>query len=1218
MTNLNSKIGSGVSATPLLPMHVNSEVCSEAGFSVVRTLIRQAKSGIFLLLLGLLVTYASQAIRAQETSTITGTVTDQSGAVVANATVTATEQETGTKQSTVSNGVGLFDIPGLAVGHYTLSVTAQGFSSFQTTGVTVNAGQTVRQDVHLTVGSNSQTVTVEATALQVQTETNEVSRLISGDQVQNIATNGRNITSLTTLGTGVSWNGPSFNGVTAQNSVATISFNGLRPDHNNFLVNGGEVYDRGSGGKLGVLPSPDAIGQFQVLSSNYSPDYGIASGGTVLVELKSGTGRYHGGVWEFIRNDALDADYYFSKLNGTQTPELRLNIFGGNFGGPVPFLHKKTFFFVNEEWRRYIAGVNPTVTPTVPANDFPPAAGSNTPFLYFPWNCGGAGQSPCTAPIVPNVPGNSAYTALETGNGLVPGSPFPGDMTSGYTIPAGLLDQNSLRFMSTGAIPMPTPGTDTYTGSPKQPTYVREDVVRIDHNFNDRFHLMGSWIHDSMEQTIIPVQWSGDNYDTVGDVFNNPSWGTAIRLTQEISPSILNETGLYVNGNTINVSPTGIYAQPEGWDAGRFFTGNDPANKMPQIGFSGGPINTTWTVIYWPWKNSYLSYQVRDDLTWTRGKHTFKFGGSYMRQDKNQQLQADVQGDYAFDGSQYSGSSYLNFVLGLAKTYQQLQEQRTDYWLTNNYAGYATDNWRLLPRLTLNLGIRYDLMPHTYEKHNNVANFVPSAYDPTQAATFNNSGTICTTVDVGTNGCNAPSPGLATVNSETFYLNGMKLAGVNGFPRGLVDNDYFTWQPRIGFALDVRGNGKTVLRGGIGFFYERMQGNDIYNLDTAPPFSYQPGVNNVFFTSPSTSITNGATAAVPVATTSPVSMSYYYPHPATTQFSFGVQQQVAPAVVAAVQYVGSSSWSQNMRIETNALALNNLAGREAVATSCSGTWIPVDGVATCPNPNANVYRPYVGYGNLIQERNGANGNYNSLQAALRMENRHGLTLELAYTWSHAIDIQSADLTTANEAGSAQISNPYDIRYDRGSGLFDRRHIFNANYIYAEPFFRTGNALERTFLSGWKLSGVTVAQTGSPQNIYYNGPDVLGLGGNAVSRPNIVGAVRHPKTQAQWFSTSSFADPVAPWKGGANNGFGDAGKDTIIQPGLFNWNISVFKSFPLTHNVEGARFEFRAESFNTFNHTQFNSIDTGTADGTYGQVTNTYDPRTLQFGGKIMF
>jgi hypothetical protein len=1132
---------------------------------------------------------------AQATSTITGTVTDPSGAVIPNAKVIVTEEETGTKQETTSNGDGLYRLPGLNVGHYTISVVAAGFVSSKTTGLMLNVGQTVEQDAHLTVGGNNQTVTVQANALELQTQTNEVSTLISGQQVRDVATNGRNITSLTTLGAGVSGNLPSFNGVTAQNSTSTISFNGLRPDHNNFLVDGGEVYDRGSGGKLDVLPSPDAIGQFQVLSSNYSPDYGISSGGTVLVEVRSGGQRFHGGVWEFDRNDAFDAGYYFAKQNQSPTPELRLNIFGGNIGGPVWIPHfyndsrQKTFFFVNEEWRKYIAGVNPTVTPTIPANDFP-AAGSN--FTYTPFNG-------TAVPVVP-VTSDPAKLATYAADHLTPGQPFPGN-----TIPANLLDPNAVLFMGTGAIPMPNSGTDNYVASPKQPTYVREDVVRIDHNFSDKYHLMGSWIHDAMSQTVIPTQWSGDSYDTVGDVFKNPSWGAAIRLTQSISPTVLNETGLYVNGNTINVSPYGDYAQPPGWSATSFFTGNNAQNRLPQIGFSGGPINTTWTVIYWPWHNSYLNYQPRDDISWTKGKHALKFGVGWMRSDKNQQQQADTEGDYGFNGSQFSGNSYVNFLLGFASSYDQLQALRTDHWINNNFSAYAMDNWHIFPRLTLNLGVRYDALPNVYEKNNQVSNFVPSAYSAADAQTPS-----ATTGDL-----NPAGPGFQTVNGEAFYLNGIKQAGVGGFPRPLVKNDYFTWQPRIGFAWDFAGNGKTVLRGGIGIFYERVQGNDIYNLDTNPPFSYQPSVNDVYFSSPQTNDLTGAIATAPAGPAGLTEKSYYYPNPATAQFSLGVQRQLAPAVVAAVQYVGSSSWNQDDVREINDLPLTDPSNptnpydeREAVATGGS------NGL----NANANVYRPYQGFSNIKQEENAATANYNSLQGQLRMENRHGLTLELAYTYSHEIDVESTDLTTQTEAGTSTVSDPYNLHYDRGSGLFDRRHIFNANYIYNLPFFLHSSGFLRETLGGWQIAGVTQAETGAPQNIYYNGPDVLGLGGNAVSRPDVVSKVTFPKTQTQWFSTSSFANPVAPWNGGPNNGFGNAGKDMIVQPGLFNWNLSLYKEFLFSSSSEGPRLQLRAESFNTFNHTEFNSIDTGTSDSTYGQVTSTYDPREFQFGGKLLF
>ena len=1138
---------------------------------------------------------------AQMSSTITGTVTDPSGAVIPDANVTATQDETGEKRTTVTNGDGIYQISGLGVGHYSLTVTASGFTSYKTTGIVVNAAQTYREDAHLTVGGNNQTVTVQANALALQTETNEVSTLISGQQVREIATNGRNITSLTTLGAGVSSNIPSFNGVTAQNSTATISFNGLRPDHNNFLIDGGEVYDRGSGGKLDVLPSPDAIGQFQVLSSNYAPDYGISSGGTVLVELRSGSQHFHGGLWEFNRNDDYDADYYFAKQNHTATPELRLNIFGGNIGGPVwiPHLYndskQKTFFFVNEEWRKYIAGVNPSVTPTIPANDFPTAGAA---FTYTPFNG-------TAVPVVP-VTTDPAKLAIYTADHLTPGQPFPGN-----TIPANLLDPNAVLFMGTGAIPMPNSGTDNYVASPKQPTYVREDVVRIDHNISDKYHLMGSWIHDAMSQTLIPTQWSGDSYDTVGDVFANPSWGAAIRLTQSISPTVLNETGLYVNGNTISVSPYGDYAQPPGWSASSFFTGNNADNRLPQISFSGGPINTEWTEIYWPWHNSYLDYQPRDDISWTKGKHSMKFGVAWMREDKNQQQQADTEGDYSFNGSQFSGNSYVNFLLGFASSYDQLQTLKTDHWINNTFSAYGMDNWHLSSRLTLNLGLRYDALPNVYEKNNQVSNFIPSAYSAANAQSPSP-----TTGDLDPTG-----PGFQTVNGQAFYLNGIKLAGVGGTPRALVKNDYYTFQPRLGFAWDFAGNGETVLRGGMGIFYERVQGNDIYNLDTNPPFSYQPSANNVYFSSPQTSDTTGAVATTPTGPSGLNNMSYYYPNPATAQYSLGIQHQFAPAIVGTVQYVGSTAWNQDDLREINDLPLANLGAREAVA-GCNANnpagYVPEPGYPTCGNQNANLYRPYQGFSNIRQEENATNANYNSMQAQLRMDNRHGLTVQLAYTWSHEIDVESADLTTDTEAGAATISDPYNTRYDRGSGLFDRRNIFNANYIYNFPFFLHSSGLLRETLGGWQLAGVTQAESGSPQNIYWNGPDVLGLGGNATSRADIVSKVSFPKKQTQWFSTSSFAAPVAPWNGGANNGFGNAGKDAIVQPGLFNWNASLYKEFLFSPNAEGPRLQLRFESFNTFNHTEFNGIDTGMTDNNYGQVTSTYDPREFQFGGKILF
>jgi len=474
---------------------------------------------------------------AQENGEITGVVTDSSGAAVPNATITITQASTGAVHTTQSGGSGLYDFAGLGIGTYNLKATAPGFKTYDQAGIDMNTAQTLRVNIPFEVGSSSQTVTVQANVLQVQSETNEVSNLITGQQIAEIATNGRSVMSLTTLGTGVTNQLPQFNGVTAQGASAEINFNGNRWDHNNWLIDGGEVYDRGSGGRLDVAVSPDALAEFQVLSSNYQPDYGIASGGTVAMILKSGSRNFHGGLWEFNRNDAFDADYYFFKQQHQPSPELRLNIFGGNIVGPViiPGLYNnernKTFFFVNEEWRKFIQGANPSVTNTIPAA-FVPTAGQD--LQYTPLTVDSKTGQPITL-IVPNT-SDPAKLAAYANDGLVAGQPFHTSAPNVYTIPANLIDPNAILFMGTGAIPKPNTSNGTqYISSPKQPTDVREDVVRIDHHFNDKYQLMGHWIHDQMSQTIFPTMWSNDSYTTVGDVFKNPSWGTVIKLSQTLS-----------------------------------------------------------------------------------------------------------------------------------------------------------------------------------------------------------------------------------------------------------------------------------------------------------------------------------------------------------------------------------------------------------------------------------------------------------------------------------------------------------------------------------------------------------------------------------------------------------------------------------------------------------------------------------------------------------
>jgi hypothetical protein len=1162
---------------------------------------------------------------AQDNATITGTVLDPSGASVANAAIKITNVATGQVRQVTSNSAGVYVFPNVGVGTYNLSATASGFQEYKKTGIVVNVAQTLSADVTLAVGSSEQSITVEAQALQVQSESNEVSSLISGQQVTQLATNGRNVTQLATLGMGKSNNMPSFGGVNALTSANGISFNGTRSTHNIYLLDGGELNDRGCGGCFSSLPSIDALSEFQTLDSNYGPDYGIGSGGTIAMVIKSGTRQFHGSVWEFNRNEAYAANNYFLNKAGKRKPEFRLNIPGFNFGGP---LGHKTFFFVNEEWRRLIQGSVPTVQNAILGSNFPTLGQSLTYTVPVV-----KGKS--VIPIVPATT-NAARQALYSSDGLTAGNPFNapggGPCTTTCVIPANLIDQNAVLFLNQGTFPHPNFGTNQYIASPSQPTNVREDVIRIDHNINDKLQLMGHYLHDAMTQTYFPPLWGpGGNYPTVGSAMVNPSWSSTLKLTQTYSTSLLNETSFLFSGNTIHLSPVkgpglATFSQPTGWTGTSLFPLSDNREaRLPQVNL-GGPINTLWSPSYFPWKNSYFGYEPRDDVSWAHGRHQLKFGFSWLHAVKNQELQANTQGTAAFGNSSFSKDSYINFLLGDADSWTQLQFLAGKHWVNDNYAFYGNDNFHVTQRLTLNLGLRYDALPHAYERYDQFSNFVPGGYDRSLG------NPVVPPVPTGPQ-ANLP-PGtidpsqLSSFNGQPFYLNGIRLAGKNGFPRGNVKNYWNTWEPRVGFAYSLDSSGKTVLRSGAGIFYERVQGNDVYNAALNPPFAFQPQANNVTFSNPTVDATSlAANPGLSVFPSTMTTVQYNYRPPGTLMFSLGVQRELAPSVVAIVQYVGTRGWDQSVDIPINTLPLtdpnnpqNPLPGqpygvRQGVAGQIPD---PANPGNFLPATSPNYFRQFPGFSSITQETNESNFNYNSLQAGIRMENRHGLTIQLAYTYSHEIDYVANDLGTA--------SNPFNLAYDKGSGQFDRRHIFNANYVYALPFFaHTSSHLLHGVLGGWEFSGITVAETGSPVNsgngVIYSGPDTLGLGGGTRNRPDQIAPVRYPHTVDHWFDPSSFAAPLPPWpttanpNGGPNQGFGNTRKDAVVGPGLFNFNLSLFKTFAVTERV---KFELRFESFNTFNHTEFNAIDTNSTDGNFGAVTTTYDPRVLQLGAKLSF
>ncbi|HZU25283.1 MAG TPA: TonB-dependent receptor [Bryobacteraceae bacterium] len=1117
--------------------------------------------------LGLSVTlfFLASAGAFAQTATILGTVTDQSGAVVPGSTVTITNTGTSIQRVVETNASGNYLAAELPVGLYSVKAGASGFKTYERTGLKLDSNATVRVDVALEVGAITENVEVAATAVAVQSDSSDIHDTMGSKQVEDLAINGRHIAALAILTPGASSDLPDFNLPIGVGGSTNISFNGERPEHNVWMIDGGENYDRGCGGCVTMMPSVDAISEFTTMTSNASPDFGIGSGGTINLIIKSGTRDFHGTAYELFRNDAMDANNFFANASGSPKPELRSNIFGYNIGGPIwiPKVYNRdknrSFFFVNQEWRKFVIGAQTT------ANAIP-AAQRQGDFSAL--------STPVLVPNTNDAAQNAKFAAL----GLTPGQPFPGNK-----IPASLLDPNALLQLNSGAFPLPNLSGDRFSGSAGAPTNVPETILRVDHYFTSKLSIMGHFVHDGTDQHTNTTLWTGQSYPTLSTDFKNPSWSAVAKLTWTISPSLLNEASYNMNGNKIYLSPVGVFAQPSGWNVVPLFPSN-ALNRMPNI-YLQGSYGINYDNGSWPWTNAAFDHQYRDDVSWNHGSHNFRFGASYMRYAKNQQIFGQTQGAYTFDGS-FTGNAVADWLLGYAKSYNELDIQDKGYWRNNTVSFYGTDNWRVNKRLTLNLGLRYDFIPHVTELRNRMSNFYPNLYNPANAPIFNADGSL-----------DPNGPGFTTVagvplSNIPFYINGVVQAGKQGTSRGMVDNDYASLGPRVGFAYDVTGHGKTVVRGGFGIFYERIQGNDVYNGGPNIPFSFSPNLNSVFFSNPSISVINGLEAGQPIFPASLTALAKSdYKLPTSMQWNFGVQHELTRGMVLSVQYVGNGDTHQRDQLELNPVPLSD-PNRLAIS---KGKY------------NPNLDRPYRGYSNITYGQNASNVHYEALQVNYRVENQHGLTLQAAYTWSHNLGIAPGGGGDFNT-----LSNPFNRYYDYGPTGLDRRQVLSLNYIYELPIFRDNKGVAGSLLGGWQFSGITLIQTGNPQNVNLN-YDNLGLGGNVTDRADAVSSVNYPKSVDAWFNTSAFAAP-------APLAWGTAPEGAVTLPGRTNFNWSLFKAFrfPLPRRPEGGELEFHADAFNVFNHTQFHGVDTGYGDSNFGKVTSVYDPRVLQLGLKFHF
>jgi len=1163
------------------------------------------------------------ATRAQDTGYISGTVTDNSGAAVSGAAVTLTNLAGSITRTTTSNADGAYVIAGLPGDTYNLTVTLTGFQKYTAHDVKLDVAEKARIDVQLVVGAVTEEVVVTGESVaQVETQSSSIGSTISGKQVEQLELNGRNFTQLVTLSPGVvNQTGQDEGKVGVYGNVA-YSINGGRTEYNNWELDGGDNMDNGSNSTLNVYPNPEAIAEFKVLTSNYGAQYGRNGSGTIEVETKSGTQSFHGSAFEYLRNDMFNANEYFNNAAGIPRPPYKKHDFGYTLGGPVYIPNhynsdkKKTFFFWSQEWRRE---KNPaTITPI----NVPSDAERQGNF-----------SDVCPGPDCPNVPNPAAVPITPAGQALLALIP---QATPGFTI---------------GGFP-------AFEQTVSTPTTWREELIRVDHNFTDNYRVTFRYIHDSWSTVVPNPLWGNgtSSFENIQTNFVGPGTSFVARLNANISPTLLNEFVASYTADHIFLNGTNEPAPLPAGAMGSIFA-NGFGGKLPAIQLNGNTDiygGLGQDTGYFPWNNANPTYTYRDNLTKIFGNHTFQMGAYAAFAQKNEDNSPNVQGILTFDASSgvSTGNALADLLMGNIASYTQWSEIAKYYNRYKMVEPYFNDDWRVTKKLTLNLGLRISLFETYREKFQQAFSFDPAAFAVGNEPTFDANGNLAQ------NGTNTANP-----------LNGVIQCGGKGgnlpllpgslFPTvaigassnaGCLTGHLFNPAPRVGFAFDPKGDGKTAIRGGYGIFYEHTNGNEgnTESLEGSAPFVLKATQSNIVGY---TSIGAGA-GQVPLPPLSVVSIPDKAQFPYVQQWNLGVQHELPSHTVLSVAYVGSKGTHLTLQNDGNQLCpivggdgcptgiANPYTAGEPIVTSqnfqagvtpaintvCPTTGVPnplVNGVpvtgaaennlliAACGAAADPLRTAFPGYSNITFLRNAANSIYNALQVAAN-RSVGDLTLSVAYTYSHSID----DSSDRSDAGFV---NAYDLATNRASSNFDQRHALSVSYVYAVPLFRhSSSVLARTALGGWQLSGITVVQTGTPVSIT-NGTtfgDNAGVG-NGVgtgSRPDLVSSPKSGivNTNAApgplLYNPDAYALPTGLT-------FGDVGRNTLYLPRRTNFDFGLFKEFKFS---EKTGMDFRWENFNLFNHTEFNGMDTTLGDSGFLYANSTHLGRKMQFGLRLFF
>ncbi|HEY1493569.1 MAG TPA: carboxypeptidase regulatory-like domain-containing protein [Candidatus Solibacter sp.] len=1122
-------------------------------------------------------------------SVISGVVQDPTGAVIAGAQIKATSEDKGFVRTSATNTDGFFSFPDLTPATFTLSVNAQGFKNYRQQGIVLNSGE--QRDlgiIHLEVGGTADTVTVSAEAVAVNLSSGEKSGSLGAQELDTLALRGRDIFDAVSLMPGVvdTSDGRDAPGPT---SIGNIYIAGGRNDQKNMTIDGVTNLDTGSNGSVHSMPSMDSVAELRVLTSNYSAEYGRNSGGTVTVITKGGGRAFHGSGYWFYRHEDLNANDYFNNVAGKPRTPYRYDISGYTIGGPVllpkiPRDRNKLFFLYSQEFQHKRVAYG-TKTVTVPSaaertGDFSHHLDTNGKVIIIndPLN----NKSPFPGNIIPQ---NRISTV---GQNVLKMFPLPN-----YTDPNPTRVNQWNYFTSVaGAYPSRTESLRL----DYQPKNNWQMYVRLNNTADEQHAPYGLWVNGSV------------NFDMTPIVFGQPGRGATWHSTNTITPTTFNEAIVGVSQNTLTYypeDPSSLDRTKLGINIPQRNPSLNPLNIIPNMSF-GSITNAANPSLSdgVPYFNRNTIYSFVDNLSKIAGTHTLKAGVYLERTRKVQFANASTRGTIKFDrdttNALDANDAYANALLGNYDTYAEATGRpKGDYRFGNNEF-YIQDTWRVKHGLSLDLGVRFVHDPPQYDVKQQLSSFSPSLYNPVNAPVLLRPGFDANKVKVAIdprNGNIYPSGliGSFAPNSGDPAV-GMYIGGKNGYPAGMYSLPPIAIAPRIGFAWSPFSD-RTVIRGGVGVFFDRLEGNPTMNTLPNPPTIFTPTQYYGTIAGIQDQVNSGLLA--PTGTV--YSLGSVGHNPVTYNYSLNIQHQFGKATIAEVSYVGALNRHQIWQRNINPVPL----GANFVSVN-PGNKDPT-GTGALP---ANFLRPYQGYGDIFLYEFAGTSNYNSLQASFSQRFKRGITFGAAYTFSKVLD--------ESDSYSSSVDPFYNPRtWNYGPAGFDRTHVFSARYTWQLP--KPGRATNfrplKIVADGWELSGITRLQSGAPFTPTYslvNGVDFTGSS-SASTRPIVVDPNAPVLSR---FGPPGYSSVTTPTQG-------NVGKNVLRGFGTNNWDVSIYRNLNITERLHG---QLRFETYNTLNHTQFSGIDGSVKfDATHAQInplfmqaTSARPPRRAQIAVRLNF